>query len=401
MHDAIQVISTLTQCLSQNRRPLSLFLGAGCAAALRVTRDGQSYSIIPAIAGLTSHVSSVAEKTSVGPHFKVLSSQLQADLGRAPNIEDLLSRVRSLLAVVGTDEVRGLRREHLQALDVFICKEIGSLVNRELPEEETCYDKVARWIGAGPRVRPIEVFTTNYDLLLEQALERSGVPYFDGFPGSLGPTFNLATVEADDLPVRWAKVWKLHGSLNWALRPSGAVCRMGYVSDKSDPPIIHPSHLKYTDSKKMPYLALVDRLSVFGRRESAVMMVCGYSFGDEHLNEVMVQGLQSNAGAVVIALQYGKIAGYPAAQELARRNPGLMIIAEDAAVIGGKEAAWDIATGGGRPRDIADRIIWQDAESAGAPGWRPSVKLGDFANFATFLASIVALSPSASMEGRQ
>ncbi len=31
---------------------------------------------------------------------------------------------------------------------------------------------------------PIELFTTNYDLLLEEALEDEEIPYFDGFVGS-------------------------------------------------------------------------------------------------------------------------------------------------------------------------------------------------------------------------
>lgn len=38
------------------------------------------------------------------------------------------------------------------------------------------------WISGTGREHPVEIFTTNYDLLFEQALERTHVPFFDGLP---------------------------------------------------------------------------------------------------------------------------------------------------------------------------------------------------------------------------
>nr|WP_256378754.1 DUF87 domain-containing protein [Bradyrhizobium sp. URHD0069] len=52
----------------------------------------------------------------------------------------------------------------------------------------------------------MELFTTNYDLLLEEAFERSRAPYFDGFTGGREPFFDPVTVASNDLPARWTRI---------------------------------------------------------------------------------------------------------------------------------------------------------------------------------------------------
>ncbi|MCZ8488372.1 SIR2 family protein [Vibrio lentus] len=42
----------------------------------------------------------------------------------------------------------------------------------------TPYHDLCTWIGSIDRRMPIELFTTNYDLLLEEALEDEEIPYF-------------------------------------------------------------------------------------------------------------------------------------------------------------------------------------------------------------------------------
>ena len=41
----------------------------------------------------------------------------------------------------------------------------------EIPDGDNSYRRLARWVNSIDRAVPVEVFTTNYDLLLEQALE--------------------------------------------------------------------------------------------------------------------------------------------------------------------------------------------------------------------------------------
>jgi hypothetical protein len=174
---------------------------------------------------------------------------------------------------------------------------------------------------------------------MEQALEVREVPYFDGFVGSHRPAFDLHAVEEDRLPDRWVRLWKLHGSVNWSMSSVGAVLRCP-STDPSDRTLIYPSHLKYDQSRRLPYLALLDRLRAFLRQPSAVLVSCGFSFRDAHINEVVGQALRANPTASVQALLYGSLAEYPEAVELACRTSNLSLLAHDAAVVGAQQDTW-------------------------------------------------------------
>ena len=53
----------------------------------------------------------------------------------------------------------------------------------------------ANWILNASRSHAIEIFTTNYDYLLEIGFEKVNLPYFDGFIGSYEPFFDSNAVE--------------------------------------------------------------------------------------------------------------------------------------------------------------------------------------------------------------
>jgi hypothetical protein len=229
-----------------------------------------------------------------------------------PNVEDYLGRIRALRQVAGDDEVQGLGKTELERLEGAVCDEIYRLTKPDLPGGDTPYHNLARWIRTISRDVAVEIFTTNYDLLMEQALERLRVPYFDGFVGSCAPFFDPHAIEEDHLPSRWARIWKLHGSINWALMSrdgeSDIVCRRRPEEVKPrGRQLIHPSHLKYDESRRMPYLAMIDRLKHFLKRPSAALVVCGYSFADVHLNEVLRQGLSANPRAHAFGLLYSGV----------------------------------------------------------------------------------------------
>ena len=106
----------------------------------------------------------------------------------------------------------------------------------------------------------VEIFTTNYDLLFEETFERARAPYFDGFTGGREPFFDPVSVARGDLPPRWTRLWKLHGSLGWCPGESDDVIRTGKSSHTH---LVFPEHLKYDQTQKAPYTALLDRLKAF------------------------------------------------------------------------------------------------------------------------------------------
>ena len=175
--------------------------------------------------------------------------------------------------------------------------------------------------------------------MIEQGLEAHKAPYFDGFIGSRLPFLDIAAIEQDQLPVRWTRVWKLHGSINWQFeKGAGVVRRIG--GSAGGAALIHPSHLKYEQSRRMPYLIMIDRLRSFFRKPSAVLVVCGYSFRDEHINECIVEGLRSNPSAVVFGLLFGKLESYQQALDLANGASNLKLLARNGAIVGGRKGDW-------------------------------------------------------------
>lgn len=169
------------------------------------------------------------------------------------------------------------------------------------------------------------------------------MPFFDGFVGSEQPFLDTATIETDDLPARWTRIIKLHGSSNWAVRDNQSVVRVPVHASK-DRRLIHPSHLKYAESRRMPYLMMFDQLRDFIKFPSATLVSVGYSFGDGHINDLMAQGLRANTSAKIFGLQYGELDTYDEAKKLATQNLGVTVIARNGGIDAGRQFSLESAT---------------------------------------------------------
>jgi hypothetical protein len=365
---------------------IGFFLGAGCPLAVQIPIEGKFEPIIPEISGLTAQVKAHLDADST------LKAGAQSAWDRVvargiptPTIEDVLSHIRTLKSICEQGEIDGFSRDLLIKLDQAICEKVRNIVNKSLPSSDTPYRVLASWIQAISRDRPVEIFTTNYDLLIEQALEEQLVPYFDGFVGSNSAFLDLDSMAEDDLPARWARLWKIHGSINWWMTAKDKIRR------SSDPVageqlLIYPSHLKYEQSRQMPYYAMLDRLRVFLRSDQCVLLTCGYSFADEHINAVIGQGLSGNPNAACIAMIFGDRAQSPKARELAKRHANLTLLATDGGVIGTVERNWGSEVKVTNPAYAIAIAVTVPSGRTKAPPDQCKWLLGDFAAFGQFLA---------------
>ena len=128
-------------------------------------------------------------------------------------------------------------------------------MNVRLPAKGSAYNDLVNWITGISRDHPVEIFTTNYDLLFEEAFEAVRAPYFDGFAGGREPFFDPVSVAGNDLPPRWTRLWKLHGSLGWKASGKDEVIRTG---SETATHLVFPELLKYDQTQKAPYAALSD-----------------------------------------------------------------------------------------------------------------------------------------------
>ena len=110
----------------------------------------------------------------------------------SPNIESILSQIRLLARAIGSATVHSFNADQYDDLAQRICNAIGNIVNKRLPMEPNSFTALIGWVGGIPREHAVEIFTPNYDLLLEEAFERALVPYFDGFCGASLPFFDAS-----------------------------------------------------------------------------------------------------------------------------------------------------------------------------------------------------------------
>lgn len=148
------------------------------------------------------------------------------------------------------------------------------------------------------------VFTTNYDLFSEVAMDRLGMHYCNGFSGSVERRFNpslfrYALAEQLDISSRkWSAVdgfiylAKLHGSVNWVEDGEGLFPLKELQSTQIGGNVmIYPTPAKQRSSLASPYADLFREFQAQITQNQSVLVTIGYSFSDEHINNLIYRAL--------------------------------------------------------------------------------------------------------------
>jgi hypothetical protein len=332
-HNPDEVLRDLADKLASRARHVVFLLGAGTSCAAN----------LPDLKGLQHRVAQNLEEG----HRRVFEA-----LGLNRNLEEVLTRVRLLSEVFDgvTQTLDGLTADSSRTLDKAICASIATILSTP-PSTLSHHERFARWLGASLYDRPIEVATTNYDLLIEQALEATGVPYFDGFIGTYSGRFRPDLVDDDlahgpgsgRLPIGWVRLWKLHGSISWTIKDtvSGSVITRSGSSrlNQEDSLAVYPSFHKYEESRRLPFVALSDRLRRSLSIPETLVITSGYAFGDQHINEVLFDAASLYQRSEVIALFHSSV---PASVRARAESLGnFTALSASEAIIGGHTGEWE------------------------------------------------------------
>jgi hypothetical protein len=189
---------------------------------------------------------------------------------------------------------------------------------------------------------PVQLITTNYDTLIEDALSLERQPYADGFTGGAvaywsEEVFNTGNANRG----LKAFVTKLHGSIDWhsAANENGYIFRVRHnelypdrTADNSSV-VIYPQSTKYTASRLNPFGCMFQHfrnLMAVGNQQD--LFICGYSFGDDHINADIEQLLvPEHSRMTIIAFTRETAAGLPLALERWRQTsagPRVFIVTE-------------------------------------------------------------------------
>lgn len=275
---------------------IGFFLGAGTSCALG----------IPNVDQLTAQVGEALngdEKAS----YDELKANISLPDDPEINIEHILNHIRLVRELTNDSNDKGfqnLNGDVAKKLDLEICKKISEIITtKEEDADLKNPTKFFAWLNQLSRDFTKEIFTTNYDLIIEKSLERIMTPYFDGFIGSNEPFFFYESIDNSnhrELPPKsWIRLWKMHGSLNWfwkQVQNSNRIIRVNKKSIESDEKetVIFPSRKKYDLSRKQPFIAYFDRLKNYLQSGELLFLFSGYSFSDEHINEIVFNSLRQN-----------------------------------------------------------------------------------------------------------
>lgn len=324
MHDPIKYASGLSAKLASRSRHVCVFLGAGSSQACG----------LPGVAQLKEKVVSALDAANK----KAFQHQLD---GR--NLEEALTRIRRIAALVSNEEeFDGLTKKKAADLDAAVCKEIVNELGIE-SADLTAVNNFAAWVARADYALPVELFTVNYDLLLESALEQYRVPYFDGFVGTLRARFSEELVEGKPgsergwMPAFFVRLWKMHGSVNWCRQADGQIVRLGQ-QNADGTTAIFPSDTKYEESRRVPFVVLHDHFRRALHVPETLVLISGYSFSDAHLNDMIFDAASHCPRSEFQVFCYDDIP-----EELAKRasnTPNLQVVNGSEAIIGGVRGEW-------------------------------------------------------------
>lgn len=282
--------------------------------------SGFTRGVASAAGGKAADMSNCTWRNDLKDKVDQYAQQSARACGRGlANIEDQLRAAMQLqagLMVMGDKRAAAWRTEIDGQLKCFmdsILESERSIRNAEAEKKEKSEDLLVSFLlsfasRTATRER-LNLFTTNYDRLIEYGCDLAGLHVLDRFVGALAPVFRATRLNIDmhyNPPgIRGEprylegviRFWKVHGSLDWLweekeLRRYGIP--FGADADHPDLPkepsgtvMIYPNPAKDVETLNYPYAELFRDFASAVCRPNSSLVTYGYGFGDDHVNRVI------------------------------------------------------------------------------------------------------------------
>lgn len=268
-----------------------------------------------------------------------LKKELKIDVDNTPfatNLETFLSTLHNLsfyylsilndtekgktITIIKEDRQPFSERTDFQKIETIILNARNFLLRKCINEEnvnsQTDYELIELYkefyrklLSRNPTLPRLNIFTTNYDLYSERAMDLLGIHYVNGFTGGISKffnpaIFNYALAEKMDLSQsKWSVIdnffylYKIHGSVNWIEEHgNNKLFKVREIQEakfdilkEKDNVMIHPTPLKYNASLGSPYSDLFREFQKKLMQNNNILVTLGYSFNDEHINNIIFQ----------------------------------------------------------------------------------------------------------------
>jgi hypothetical protein len=368
-HDPLRELLEIRNQLSYAKR-LGFLFGAGTSKAMGISD----------IATLTKKVEDALEKDDK-KRFQSIKGGLDKDYQHIEAVLNQVRLIRQLTNEKADKTFDGINGDEAKNLDKSICNKIYEIISAEEAKADLNVAKrFISWLNWISRDFTKEIFTTNYDLIFEKSFEDLLISFYDGFVGSYEPFFCHETLDGkskyDRPPVSWIRLWKLHGSLGWFWKAKNdgthRVIRLSSGAKEKLPDselVIYPSRDKYESSRKQPFTSYFDRLKECLISGEGIFIISGYSFSDDHVNEVIFNALNQNNRLQIIGFFFDDKPIEKIIKE-GKNFPNLTLIGPNKTSISGIPGEWALSKKG----ELLD------------PFWeKDKLKLGDFKELVNFL----------------
>ncbi len=285
---------------------LNFLLGAGCSSLKRKNKSGDLEEIgIPAMVDLFNGF------VNENPNFKIAHARPDVLKLCESNLEKLLEILEASAHLSDYLQLDSKSGKKIALIKHYLRQQITKGMNcvELLNLYKKFYERIAQQMR---RTSPINIFTTNYDMLSERALDELRFPYNNGFMGLsqrrfVPASFDYTFVENMNLkrdswePVSsYFNLIKLHGSISWQ-KENDELVEVQKIDETSDQQMmIYPSPLKDRSTLMTPYSDLFRVMENRLMRRNAVLIVIGYSFGDDHINRLIYNALASTSFRLII-----------------------------------------------------------------------------------------------------
>lgn len=278
---------------------LNFLFGSGCSSM----KDNEGKQVgIDTMSGLYS------EFKNSNPDFKVGNKGLD-DSDFENNLERLMDILISMREAKNYIETKIDPDEQINQVRKFIKEQVMKNVDSEqvINLYKAFYMRTIR----KSRKNPINIVTTNYDLFNELALDSLGFFYNDGFSGTFRRRFNPLVynyIYANNMNLNksiWNRVdnfynlFKIHGSISWE-KKDGNIYETDPKSNGNENVMIYPTPLKDRSTLMVPYSDLFRNFQNHLAKPNTVLITLGYSFGDDHINRVILDNLSMPSFRLII-----------------------------------------------------------------------------------------------------
>lgn len=231
---------------------------------------------------------------------------------------DLLRGLRILNQNTEADSLEKELNAIISAFAMSILESEKAIATAADDKRENAYSVLINFLlsfasRTGNRER-LNIFTTNYDRLIEVGAELAGIHLMDRFVGTMMPIFRSSRLNLDihyNPPgIRGeprylegvARLTKLHGSIDW-IQNGSEIRRVGlpFGAESIEPYLnapglknsdalklmIYPNSAKDRETAEYPYVELFRDFAAAICRPNSTLVTYGYGFGDEHINRVI------------------------------------------------------------------------------------------------------------------